>query len=102
MQVPSKLILAGIGILQSLLNCSVPENVFMRICRERQAAEGDREKLLLEAQNAEKDHSGLLASLQGLESEVERAEREAAIKQQEYIDARNRAQSAATRLDELR
>lgn len=78
------------------------ESEYERRLRERQAAEGDREKLLLEAQNAEKDHSGLLASLQGLESEVERAEREAAIKQQEYIDARNRAQSAATRLDELR
>ena len=71
-------------------------------CRARVAAEGDRDKLLAIAQEHENARSGYAGDLEGLERELEGLERTAAIKQQEYVDARNAAQGVSQRVEELR
>lgn len=70
--------------------------------RERQAAEGEREHLVLAAQDAGKAHAGHAAQLEALEAELEARERAAALAQQQYIQARNAAQATAEDVAQLR
>ena len=71
-------------------------------CREREGVEGERERVVLSVKEAEDVRRGYAADLEALERELNDAERIAAQKQQEYIDARNRAQSISQRIADLR
>ena len=71
-------------------------------CRDREGLEGDRERMLMAAQNAEKARSGYAGDLEALEAEQQRLENLARAKQQEYMDARNSAQKVAQQVADLK
>lgn len=77
-------------------------SILCGVCREREGAEKNRESLLLAAREVEEARTGAASELERLGAELEAAERLAAAKQQEYIDARNRAQGLGQDVDGLR
>ncbi|KAK9788867.1 hypothetical protein WJX73_005477 [Symbiochloris irregularis] len=70
--------------------------------RDREAAEARTRDLANAANQTESNRGSLQSELQRLLAEQEQSESLAAQKQQEYIELRNRAQSAAARVDEYK